>query len=242
MPDVVAHGRKPGVLACGYCHLPNGLGRPENSSLAGLPVAYIVQQMADFKSGARRSAEPRMRPPALMASLSAFTNDAEVLVAAEYFASLRLRPWIKVVETDMAPKTRVGGGMLVTTGEGTEPIGLRIIEVPEDTERTEVLRDSKSGFIAYVPKGSIKKGERLVTTGANGKTVACAACHGADLRGIGPIPALAGRSPSYIFRQLYDLKIGVRHGVWSPLMKSVVSGLSEEDMINIAAYSSSREP
>lgn len=54
MPLVVAHGRKPEVYACGYCHLPNGQGRPENSSLAGLPMDYMVQQMADFKSGQRK--------------------------------------------------------------------------------------------------------------------------------------------------------------------------------------------
>jgi hypothetical protein len=56
MPDIVARGRPPEVYACGYCHTPSGQGRPENASLAGLPAAYIVQQLADFKSGARRSA------------------------------------------------------------------------------------------------------------------------------------------------------------------------------------------
>ena len=66
MPEVVAHGRKPDVIACGYCHLPNGLGRPENSSLTGLPVGYIVQQMADFKIGVRKSSEPRHLPVAIV--------------------------------------------------------------------------------------------------------------------------------------------------------------------------------
>jgi cytochrome c553 len=93
--------------------------------------------------------------------------------------------------------------MLVEAQAGaTEPIGQRIIEMPEDLERTE-LRDSASGFVAYVPVGSIAKGEALIA-GGNGKTVACAICHGQDLRGLGPIPGLAGRSPSYIVRQLYD--------------------------------------
>ena len=90
-------------------------------------------------------------------------------------------------------------------GGETEPIGKRIIEMPEDTERTEMLRDPRSGFIAYVPAGSIKKGEALVTTGG-GKTTACAVCHGADLKGLGPVPGIAGRSPSYTVRQLYDMQ------------------------------------
>ncbi|HEX7953361.1 MAG TPA: hypothetical protein VF523_09885, partial [Burkholderiales bacterium] len=70
MPDVVARGNKPGQFACGFCHLPNGLGRPENSSLAGLPAAYIAQQVADFRSGARRSSEPANLPANLMVALS----------------------------------------------------------------------------------------------------------------------------------------------------------------------------
>ncbi len=169
-------------------------------------------------------------------------TEDEVKVAAEYFAALKPKPWIRVVETDTVPKTKVAGWMLVAAGGGaTEPIGQRIIEMPEDLERTE-LRDSASGFVAYVPVGSIKKGEALVTTGGAGKTIPCGICHGADLKGLGPVPALAGRSPSYIVRQLYDIQHGVRNGLWTELMKAVVAQLSEEDMVSIAAYTASRAP
>jgi cytochrome c553 len=239
MPDIVAHGHKPGVYGCAYCHLPNGLGRPENASLAGLPAAYIIQQMADIKSGARRTAQPKLIPQTMMVNLAGHVSDEDVRQAAAYFSSLKPRPWIKVVETGTAPKTRIGGGMLVAlTDGGTEPIGKRIIEVPEDLERTE-LRDSKSGFIAYVPKGSIEKGAKLAT---HAKPTACVACHGADLRGIGPVPALAGRSPSYLFRQLYDMKSGARAGAWYGLMAPSVAALSQDDMLNIAAYAASLPP
>ena len=242
MPEVVGKGRKPGVFACAYCHLPNGQGRPENAGLAGLPAAYIMQQVADLKSGARKSSVPKMVPPAMMATVATNMNDNEALVAAEYFASLRFRPWIKVVESDTAPKTRIGGAMLVALDDGSkEPIGTRIIEVPENLAATE-LRDSQSGFIAYVPKGSIKKGEALVTTGNKGKVTACTACHGDALQGLGPVPPLAGRSPSYIVRQLYDIRTGARAGLWSALMKNVVAGLSDEDIVNVAAYAASRTP
>jgi cytochrome c553 len=56
------------------------------------------------------------------------------------------------------------------------------------------------------------------------------------------VPALAGRSPSYIVRQLYDMQHGVRNGSWSALMQAVVNGLSIEDMVALAAYTASLAP
>ena len=71
---------------------------------------------------------------------------------------------------------------------------------------------------------------------------ACGACHGADLKGLGPVPGLAGHSPSYLVRQMYDIQQGTRKGNWTELMKPAVSELSQEDMLNISAYLASREP
>jgi len=242
MPDVVAHGPRTGVFACGFCHLPNGLGRPENSSLAGLPATYIAQQVADFKSGARKSSEPASLPVNLMIALAKGATEAEVQTAAEYFSTLKPKPWIRVVESDTVPKTHVAGWMLVASEPAaSEPIGQRIIEMPENLERTE-LRDSASGFVAYVPVGSIEKGRQLATTGGGGKTTQCSICHGADLKGLGPVPALAGRSPSYIVRQLYDMQHGTRNGQWTELMKGVVAHLTEEDLVALAAYTASMAP
>jgi cytochrome c553 len=241
VPESVAHGRKPDVRACGYCHLPNGQGRPENASLAGLPAAYIVQQMADYKAGLRKSSEPRMGPPSLMLTIGKNANDVEVTSAAEYFASIKPKQWIRVVETATVPKTKVSGSMLVVEeGGGKEPIGNRIVETAEDLERTE-LRDSASGFVAYVPAGSIKKGEALAM-GKVGKTIRCSICHGPDLRGLGRVPSIAGRSPSYIVRQMYDIQNGARNGPWAQLMKETVAHISVEDMVAIAAYTASRMP
>jgi len=242
MPDIVAHGRQPDVYACGYCHLPNGQGRPENSSLAGLSAAYIVQQLADFKSGARKSSDPDLKPVSNMIAAAAKATDAEIQIAADYFAALKPKPWIRVVEAKFVPKTHVAGWMLVvSTPHEMESIGDRIIETPENLERTE-LRDDSSGFIAYVPPGSLKRGRSLVTTGANGKTIICATCHGPNLRGLKDVPSIAGRSPSYILRQLYDMQSGARAGVNFPKMKPVVANLSIYDILDIAAYTSSLEP
>jgi cytochrome c553 len=242
LPGIVAHGRKPEVMACGYCHRAEGTGGPENASLAGLPATYIIQQMADFKSGARTTSIPLRAPPRNMILLSKAAAAPEIEEAAAYFSSLKLKPIIRVVETDMAPKTYVHGWHLadLKTGE-KEPIGQRVIEVPEDLEQF-VSRDSRSRFIAYVPTGSIQKGQALASTGGGGRTVQCAICHGPDLKGLGPIPGIAGRSPSYIVRQLFDFKHGARAGIGSALMKPTVEKLTLEDMVALAAYAASLQP
>jgi cytochrome c553 len=240
MPDVVAHGRRPDVRACALCHYPNGKGRPENAGVSGLPYSYFMQTMADFKTGARKSADARKANTNVMIAIAKGMTDDEVKAAAEYFASMKWTPWIKVIEASTVAKTRIAGGMFLRIeGRETEPIGERIIETPEDTEGTEVLRNARSGFIAYVPEGSIKRGEALVTNGA-GKTTRCGVCHGADLRGLGPVPGIAGRSPSYTVRQLYDMQQGARKGIWTDLMKPVVANLTSADMLAIAAYTASR--
>jgi cytochrome c553 len=246
MPDIVAHGRREAqVNACSLCHYPNGKGRPENAGVSGLPYSYFVQTMLDFKNDARKSADTRKGNTNRMIAFAKAMTDDEIKAAATYFSSIKWTPWIRVVETDTVPKTRIAGGMfLVLEGAeaGKEPIGQRIIETPEKTEDTELLRNPHSGFIAYVPNGSLKKGETLVTSGGAGKTTQCAVCHGANLEGLGPVPGIAGRSPSYLMRQLYDMQQGTRKGVWSELMKPVVAKLTTEDMLNIAAYTASRAP
>jgi cytochrome c553 len=240
MPEIVAHGKRPDVRACSLCHYPNGKGRPENAGISGLPVSYFVQTMADFKREARKSADTRKANTNLMIAYAKAMTDDDVKAAADYFGAMTWTPWIKVVETATVPKTRIAGGMfLKLEGGETEPIGDRIIEVPDDTDRTETLRDPRSGFTAYVPAGSVKKGEALVTTGG-GKTTRCSVCHGADLKGLGPVPGIAGRSPSYTVRQLFDTQRGTRKGVWADLMKPIVANLTNEDMLAIAAYTASR--
>lgn len=237
MPDIVAHGKKPSVRACAYCHYPNGRGNSENASLAGLPYEYFMQTMYDFRNGLRMSADTRKANTKAMADFVKGMTNEEINAAAEYYSSLTWTPYFKVVETTTVPKTRIVTGMfLALDGDAREPLGQRIIEVPLNTERTEVLRDGRSGFISYVPVGSIKRGEELVKTGA-GKTVVCAACHGENEMGNGITPPLAGRSASSMVRQMYDMQNGYRTGVWTRVfMKPVVQKLTDEDMLDIAAY------
>jgi cytochrome c553 len=241
LPEIVAKGRKPDVFACGFCHRADGPGGPENADLAGLPKSYIIQQMADYKSGARSTAAAGRTPPTLMIALSKSITDAEVEAAAAYFSALQPRKRIKVIEIDTAPKTYMAGLLWAAMENGErEPLGQRIVEIPDDLHRFE-SRDPRSTFTAYVPVGSLAKGEALVK-GGGGKTIQCNLCHGPDLKGLGPLPTIAGRSPSYMFRQLYDFQHGARTGEWSPLMAQVVTKLDEQDMLAIVAYLASLEP
>jgi len=176
MPDIVAHGKRPDARACGLCHYPNGKGRQENAGVSGLPLSYFIQQMNDFRSGVRKSADSRKaNTNAMIAIAKAMTPD-EIKIAAEYFGAMKWTPWIRVVETATVPKMESRGGIWIPLeGNEKEPIGVRIMETPENPERTEIMRDPRSGFIAYAPVGSINKGEALVKRG-NGKTVECGVC------------------------------------------------------------------
>jgi cytochrome c553 len=255
MPSVVAHGPKrlDNPRGCGSCHLPTGQGRPENAPVVGLPKEYFIRQIQDFRSGLRRSADPRKPNTNSMIELARGLSDDEVKAAAEYFGSMPFPPqWIRVVETDSVPKTRIIGNLFLALEEPrTQPINGRIIEVPVNEEQSETYRNPHSGFIAYVPAGSLKKGEDLVTTGGmrvvgdkivQGKTTACGTCHGIDLMGVADVPPIAGRSASYLTRQIFDIQQGTRRGVAAQLMKMVVANLTEEDLVAITAYVASRPP
>jgi cytochrome c553 len=223
--------------ACGSCHLMSGQGHPESADIAGMPAEYIIRQMNYFKTGARKE-EARMGP------IARAVSDEDLRQAAEYFAAIKPTPFVKVIEAATPPKTYVSADARhrrIMPDGGTEPIGRRIIQIPEDPMQT-TIRNPHSGFIAYVPPGSIKKGEALVKTGGSGKTIQCAICHGDALTGLGEVPRLAGLQPVYLARQLIQMQNGTSAGTNAALMKKVVAKLSEDDIIAISAYLGSLPP
>jgi cytochrome c553 len=240
MPKIVAEGDDArGIIACSLCHYPNGKGRSENASPAGLPKEYITRQLHDMRDNLRASSERRKANTQAMVSFAKAMTEEEIQQAATYFSAMQWTPWINVIESDTAPKVRSAGGLFIPiegAGAGMEPLGNRIIEVPVNPEHTETLRNPHSSFIAYVPMGSVAKGKEIVTTGGGGKTIRCGLCHGEGLNGLGSVPGIAARSPSYIARQLNDIQQGARHGDMAELMKGVVAKLTEDDILNITAY------
>lgn len=241
MPAVVAKGGPGMTLACSACHLASGMGHPESSSLAGLTSEYIQAQIAAFQDGTRHNpvtvdGKPQDNSVQSMSEQAHDLSKADAKAAADYFAALKPMPWVKVVEATAVPKSWTDGRfMRLTLPEGgTEPLGQRIIELAQDQTR-QLRRDPHSGTVAYVPPGSIAKGKALADT------FACAACHGADLKGeIGP--HIAGRSPLYLFRQLEVFKLGGRTSPDAAPMAATVAAMTESDMIALAAYVASLEP
>jgi cytochrome c553 len=237
-PAVVLSGRE-GVRACGFCHLADGSGRPENAPVSAYHPAYFMQQMEDFKNGLRKSADPRKANTNNMIGFAKMITPEEVRAAAEYFAAQPYPRRMRVIESKTAPKVRLQGGMHMAIpaaeGGGMEPIPDHIVEVPDDNLRAEA-RDTRMGWTAYVPPGTLNKGKQLATKHQ------CGFCHGSNLEGLGPIPPLAGRSPSYTMRQLFDMKTGTRRGPWSEVMKPIVNNLSTQDMMALSAYAASVQP
>lgn len=228
MPKIVRDGSTNGGFACGACHMPTGFGHAESSSLVGLTPAYFIKTMREFRSGERQD-------PIRMTGIARNTTDADIAEAAAWFATLTFDglPWTRVVETATVPKTYIGSGRMRFVDPdakgAVEPIGVRIIEAPEDAARMR-LHDPSARFIAYVPPGAIARGKALVQAGG------CAACHGADLFGAGDIPRIAGDHPLSIARQLFDFQSGARNGPDAQLMKPVVARLSDADVVDLAAY------
>jgi cytochrome c553 len=243
LPLVVAVSHSDKKIACGYCHLPDGSGRPENAKVSGLPAAYIIAQVRGIHTMQRQPAKSGWPPSALMKDAIADLSDKEVAEAAEYFSRQKPKSFVRVVEREFVPQHGVLCGIFIPAEGPLTRLHQAILEMPIDAERFE-RRDPHSGYIAYVPKGSIERGRALASGGDKGRTQPCAACHGADLRA-GPDlegPPLAGRFASYLFRQLYGFQSGARAGDATQPMQSVVVQLTQADMIDLAAYAASLTP
>jgi cytochrome c553 len=195
MPNVVVHGRQPHVRGCAMCHMPNGKGRPENAPVAGLPEAYIVQQLMDFKNDLRASADPRKLNTAQMIEAAKDMTDEEVQAAARYFSSIEVdamdpRRRSRDRAEDAALGQRLHSGTRgrdgahrrshhrVTGGCGAvraarPAFGLRGLRAP---------RQPREG-------GRARRERRRQDT-------PCGICHGTDLKGLGPVPGIAGRLPA----------------------------------------------
>jgi cytochrome c553 len=104
-----------------------------------------------------------------------------------------------------------------------------------------MLGDPHLGFVAYVPPGAIARGQGLAAHGVAAQQP-CSACHGAGLKGSDEAPPLAGRSPTYLARQLWDFHTGARHNTAAAPMRIVAAGLDAPQIVDLVAYLASLKP
>jgi cytochrome c553 len=232
-PEAVLHAKGNGFYPCGYCHLPDGRGRPENARLQGLPAEYIIEQVEAFASGTRRAAVPYI-PTSLMAEAAHAIQPADLKAAAAYFSQFEPQSHTQIVETATIPAATAWHFVYRFDRSGHEALGQRIIEGPVDGERFE-LRDPETRYIAYVPEGAVARGRVIAEHGASGGP-ACVSCHGQALVGI------AGASPSFLARQLTDFRSETRRDPDAAPMQAVAALLTDAQIIDAAAFVGSRRP
>lgn len=233
-PAIVAqgdHGRK--IEACAACHGMSGQGSLETPSLAGLPKAYIAEQLREFAGGRRHAAMKDYQQSAEMIEVAEKLSRSDIDEAAGYFASLRPRRHVRVVESDSAPTIRdqFHGWQELAPEGGTQPVGRGVFEVAEDFYQLWI-GDPHAEIVAYVSPGSIERGKALVRQAAQ----PCTSCHGPALKGMGNTPSLAGRDPHYLARALWDIKTGARGGPAVALMQKPTKALTADQIADIVAY------
>jgi cytochrome c553 len=242
MPQAVRQHSTQDAVACANCHLTNGMGHKATASIAGLNATYILEQLTAFKEGGRRPNDQHQNNLALMIAVAGRLSPQEAAQAADYFAGLKPMAWVRVVESEKSPRfiTSRYGWMDRDPKGGMIPLGHRIVELSEDENRMN-LRDPHSGLIAYVPMGSIARGQALAWAARMGD-FKCATCHGEGLTGSTIAPRLAGQMPSYLARQMWDIKTGARNAEALDAMKEILGGISAEQITDIAAYCASLDP
>ena len=171
-PQIVAHGRPNGPTACAACHFANGEGFLGGADIAGLPAAYIIEQVHEFRDGRRASAQADRPDTVEMIKTAKKVSEDDLAAAAAYFSALPRTKRVRVVETDTVPRTRPNhyGWLDLAPDGGTEPIKGRIIEVSEDPKHLFVA-DSHVGIVDYVPRGAIANGQALVRSGGPGHII-----------------------------------------------------------------------
>ena len=233
IPDIARFGKQ-GVRQCTLCHLPDGSGRPENAPISTYHPTYFMQQMQDFRDGLRKSADPRKANTNVMIGFAKATTREGGYGGRAMLCAASPAPHQSGRVEDRA-KGAAQGRMHGCPGER----GRRMVPIPaggSSRSRTTICRPrpaTRACWTAYVPPGTLNRGKQVAAK------YQCATCHGADLGGIGPVPALAGRSPSYTMRQIFDMKTGARRGPWAELMKSIVTSMSVQDMMAVSAFAAS---
>jgi cytochrome c553 len=92
---------------------------------------------------------------------------------------------------------------------------------------------------AYTYAASAEKNTGGSVSEGQEKSATCQGCHGPDGNSFSPDwPNLASQNANYLFKQIHDFQSGARK---DPTMSSMVTGLTEKDIADIAAYFSTQK-
>ena len=116
---------------------------------------------------------------------------------------------------------------------------LKVLEVVVATGLVAGLSSwTGSANAADAPKPDLNRGQQIATQ-------VCASCHGADGNSTGgAYPKLAGQHEAYLIKQLHDFKAqaGGKAARNNPIMAGMAGPLSDQDIVNVAAYFASQAP
>jgi cytochrome c553 len=102
---------------------------------------------------------------------------------------------------------------------------------------TRKLSTVLMGLVSLVAVNSVHAAD--IAAGKE-KTALCMGCHGPDGNSVNVIwPRLAGQNANYLLKQLQDFKTAKRI---DPTMQGMVMTLTDEDMVNVAAYYAAQKP
>jgi cytochrome c553 len=235
IPKAVTTGKP---LPCMQCHLANGGSHPESAAISGLSANYIIEQVHAFRDGQRADVRTGR-----MVQVAKTISEADLKAAAEYFAAIGpdRQKWLKTIVGNEAPKGPApfgGGGFRYHAPEGgMEPLPVgRVVETAEDDDLVRARDQIDGGFVQYVNAEDLALGEKIA---ADGK---CGTCHGAEFKGKGDVPRLAGQHSVYLIRQLKDMQTGARTDKKVAVMKSIIDKLSDREMVAVSAYLASKSP
>jgi cytochrome c553 len=178
-----------------------------------------------------------------MVQVAKTISEQDLKAAAEYYAAIGpdRQKWLKTVAGNEVPKGLApfgGGGFRYHAPEGgmeALPEGM-IVEVAENDDLVRARDQIDGGFVQYVRAEDLALGEKVAA--ANG----CGTCHGADYKGVGDVPRLAGQHSLYLIRQLKDMQTGARKDKNVAIMKPIVAKLSDREMVAVSAYLASKTP
>lgn len=235
MPDVVARGKP---LPCMQCHLANGGSHPESAAISGLTVNYIIEQVHAFRDGDRVDSRTGR-----MVQAAKLISEKDLQEAAEYYAAIGpdRQKWVKTVVGNEMPKGPApfgGGGFRYHAADGgMEPLPAgMVVEVAENDDLVRARDQINGGFVQYVRPEDMAMGEKIAATAG------CATCHGADFKGNGDVPRLAGQHSLYMIRQLKNMQTGARKDKNVATMKPIADKLSDREIVAVAAYLASKSP